>query len=197
VELKRYTRRYLRSQVGIVEQEPFLFSRTIRENISYGVGRELPQAEIEAAARAAAVHDVIMAFPDGYDTLVGEKGVTLSGGQKQRVTIARTLLKDPRILILDDSTSSVDTETEAEIRTALEVLMKGRTTFIIAHRIQSVMNADLILVLDQGCIVQKGTHAELLQQEGIYRQIYDIQTRIEADLEKEIALVDDPLVAAD
>ncbi len=186
-ELNRYTRRHLRQNIGSVEQEPFLFSRTIRENITYGVGRNVTQEEIEAAAKAAAVHDVILSFPQGYDTLVGERGVTLSGGQKQRVTIARTLLKDPRILILDDSTSSVDTETEASIRDALQVLMKNRTTFIIAHRIQSIMDADLILVLDKGRIVQRGKHQDLLEQEGIYKQIYDIQTRIEADLEKEIA----------
>lgn len=188
VDLKRYTRRYLRQQIGIVEQEPFLFSRSIRENITYGVGREVPQEEVEAAAKAAAVHDVIMTFPDGYNTLVGEKGVTLSGGQKQRVAIARTLLKNPRILILDDSTSSVDTETEAEIRAALEGLMQNRTTFIIAHRIQSVMNADLIVVLDKGQVVQMGTHAELVSQPGsIYRQIFDIQIRIEDELEQEIS----------
>ena len=186
VELNKYPRGYLRQNVGIVEQEPFLFSRTIRENISYGVGRSVSQAEVEAAARAAAIHDVILAFPDGYNTLVGEKGVTLSGGQKQRVTIARTLLKNPRILILDDSTSAVDLETEEAIRDALEQLMRNRTTFIIAHRIQSVMNADLILVLDKGRIVQRGTHDELIAQSGIYRQIYDIQMRIEAELEKEV-----------
>jgi len=186
VELKDYPRQYLRQQIGIVEQEPFLFSRTIRENITYGVGREVPDAEVEEAARAAAIHHVIMAFPDGYHTLVGEKGVTLSGGQKQRVAIARTLLKNPRILILDDSTSSVDLETEEEIRAALERLMQGRTTFIIAHRIQSVMNADQILVLDKGRIVQRGTHDELIEQPGIYRQINDIQTRIEVELEQEI-----------
>ncbi|HET7377254.1 MAG TPA: ABC transporter ATP-binding protein, partial [Anaerolineae bacterium] len=186
VELNQYPRIYLRSNIGIVEQEPFLFSRTIRENIMYGVGRNVPHAEIEAAARAAAIHDVIMTFPDGYNTLVGEKGVTLSGGQKQRVAIARTLLKNPRILILDDSTSSVDLETEEEIRDALHSLMQNRTTFIIAHRIQSVMNADLILVLDHGRIVQRGTHAELIEQPGIYRQIYDIQMKIEVELEKEI-----------
>jgi ATP-binding cassette subfamily B protein len=200
IELKRYPRRYLRSQIGIVEQEPFLFSRSIRENITYGVGRKVTQEEIEAAARAAAVHDVIMAFPENYGTLVGEKGVTLSGGQKQRVAIARTLLKDPRILILDDSTSAVDTETEAEIRAALETLMRGRTSFIIAHRIQSVMNADMILVMDKGRIVQKGTHDKLLAQDGIYRQIFEIQTRIEAELEKEIAsseLVMPALIQAD
>lgn len=185
-EIKDYPRHFLRSQIGIVEQEPFLFSRTLRENIAYGAQRDVSDAEIKAAARAAAIHDSILNFPDGYDTLVGEKGVTLSGGQKQRIAIARTLLKDPRILILDDSTSSVDTETEAKIRGALDYLMQGRTTFIIAHRIQSVMNADLILVLDHGRVVQRGTHDELLSQDGIYRRIYDMQARIEVELEKEL-----------
>ena len=189
VELKEYPRHFLRRQIGIVEQEPFLFSRTIRENIAYGVGREVSDGEVEAAARAAAIHDVIEPFPDGYNTLVGEKGVTLSGGQKQRVAIARTLLKDPRILILDDATSSVDTETEGLIREALQRLMQGRTSFIIAHRVQSVMNADLILVLDQGQIVQRGTHETLMAQEGIYRRIYDMQARVEDELEKEIGEV--------
>ena len=146
--------------------------------------------DVEQAARAAAVHDVILSFPHGYDTLVGEKGVTLSGGQKQRITIARTLLKNPRILILDDSMSSVDTETEAEIRSALYGLMQHRTTFIIAHRIQSLMHADLILVLDKGRILQSGTHRELLEQkDGIYRQIYQIQTRIDEELENELRSV--------
>jgi ATP-binding cassette, subfamily B, bacterial len=189
-ELKDYPRAYLRRQIGIVEQEPFLFSRSIRENITYGVGRDVSQEEVERAAKAAAVHDVILSFPDGYNTLVGEKGVTLSGGQKQRVTIARTLLKNPRILILDDSTSSVDTETEASIRDALNELMENRTTFIIAHRIQSVMIADLILVLDKGEVIQTGTHEELIsQQDGMYRRIYDIQTRIDEELEMEISSV--------
>jgi ATP-binding cassette subfamily B protein len=190
VELKDYSRAYLRGQIGIVEQEPFLFSRSIRENITYGVGRDVSQEEVERAAKAAAVHDVILGFPDGYNTLVGEKGVTLSGGQKQRVTIARTLLKNPRILMLDDSTSSVDTETEAEIRGALNELMENRTTFIIAHRIQSVMVADLILVLDKGEVVQMGTHKELVsQKDGMYRRIYDIQTRIDEELEMEVSRV--------
>jgi len=142
---------------------------------------------VEAAARAAAIHDVIMTFPEGYKTLVGEKGVTLSGGQKQRVSIARTLLKNPRILILDDSTSSVDTETEADIREALEKLMQDRTTFIIAHRVQSVQNADAILVMDKGRIVERGTHQELLATGGTYRRIYDMQARIEAELEREVS----------
>jgi ATP-binding cassette, subfamily B, bacterial len=187
IELKRYPRRFLRQQIGIVEQEPFLFSRSIRENITYGVGRDVSQEEVESAAQAAAIHDVIMTFPEGYDTRVGEKGVTLSGGQKQRVAIARTILKNPRILILDDSTSSVDTETEAEIRAALQNLMRDRTTFIIAHRIQSIMVADQILVMDKGRIIQNGRHEDLVNQDGVYRRIYEIQTRIEVELEKEIA----------
>lgn len=193
VELRDYPRQYLRRQIGIVEQEPFLFSRTIRENITYGVGREVSDDEVIAAARAAAVHDVIMTFPEGYNTLVGERGVTLSGGQKQRVVLARTLLKDPRILILDDATSSVDAETEDSIRGALLRLMQGRTSFVIAHRIQTVMHADLILVFDKGRIVQRGTHDELLAQGGMYRRVYDLQSRIEDELEKEIASVGLPL----
>ena len=187
VELKHYPREYLRSQVGIVEQEPFLFSRSIRDNITYGVGKDVPQVEVEQAASSAAIHNVITTFPDEYDTLVGEKGVTLSGGQKQRVTIARTILKDSHLLILDDSTSSVDTETEASIREALNGLTPRRTTFIIAHRIQSLMNADLILVMDKGRIIQKGTHADLINQEGMYRKIYELQTRIDEELELEIS----------
>jgi ATP-binding cassette subfamily B protein len=185
-ELKELSRNSLRKLIGVVEQEPFLFSRTIRENITYGVDREVSTEEIEVAAKAAAIHDSILTFPDGYDTLVGEKGVTLSGGQKQRVAIARALLKDPRILILDDSTSSVDMETEGIIRQALNRLMQGRTTFIIAHRIQSLINADLILVLDGGRVVQHGTHEQLLTQPGIYQRIHDMQTRVEDALEEEI-----------
>jgi ATP-binding cassette, subfamily B, bacterial len=189
VELNTIARRYLREEIGMVEQEPFLFSRSIRENITYGVSREVTDAEVEVAARAAAVHEVILSFPEGYKTLVGERGVTLSGGQKQRVALARTLLKNPRILILDDSTSSVDTETEADIRAALQKMMQNRTTFIIAHRIQSLMNADLILVMDKGRIVQRGTHDELMFEPGIYRQVYDVQARIEDELERETTLV--------
>lgn len=187
VPLSDYPRRILRDAIGIVEQEPFLFSRSIKDNITYGVKREVTRAEIEDAAKMAAVHDVILTFPEGYNTLVGEKGVTLSGGQKQRLAIARTLLRDPRILILDDSTSSVDTETESHIRAALQVLMRNRTTFIIAHRIQSIMTADLILVMKDGRILQRGNHADLVQQDGIYREIYDMQTRIETELNEELS----------
>lgn len=186
-ELKTYSRKYLRGQIGTVEQEPFLFSRTIRENIIYGIDRDVSDEEVEDATKAAAIHDSIKTFPDAYDTLVGERGVTLSGGQKQRLTIARTIIKNPRILILDDATSAVDLETEADIRSALDNLMENRTTFIIAHRIQSVMRADLIVVLDKGRIVQQGTHDELLAKDGVYKNIYEIQTQIEEELEREIA----------
>jgi len=174
-ELTSYPLHALRSQIGIVEQEPFLFSRSIRENIIYGTGREVNQQEIEEAARAAAIHEVIMSFPEGYNTPVGERGVTLSGGQKQRLAIARTILKNPRILILDDATSSVDSETEELIQRALSSLMEGRSCFIIAHRVQTVMRADKILVLEQGRIVQEGIHRELIQEEGFYKQIFDLQ----------------------
>jgi ATP-binding cassette subfamily B protein len=187
IELNQFAPEYLRRQIGIVEQEPFLFSRTIRENITLGVSRDVEDAEVERVAKAAAIYASIVAFPNGFDTLVGEKGVTLSGGQKQRIAIARTLLKDPCLLILDDSTSSVDTLTEVEIRGALEVLMHDRTTFIIAHRIQSVMNADKIIVLDQGKIAQIGNHKELIAQDGVYRRIHKMQTRIEDALVQELA----------
>jgi len=185
-ELSSIPRHFLRQQIGIVEQEPFLFSRTIQENIIYGAGRNVTMEEIISAAKAASIHDVISSFPQGYNTLIGEKGVTLSGGQKQRVAIARTILKNPSILILDDSTSSIDTETEAEIQSALKALMKDRTTLIIAHRIQSIMNADLILVMQDGEIIERGTHEELIKLGGIYRKIFDLQTRIEVELEEEI-----------
>jgi len=189
VELRSFPRHFLRANIGVVQQEPFLFSRTIRENITYGVQRDVTDDEVIAAARAAAVHDVIMEFAEGYNTVVGERGVTLSGGQKQRVTLARTLLKDPRLLILDDATSSVDTQTESEIREALERTSGKRTTFIIAHRIQSVMIADLILVMDKGRIVQRGTHEQLMLEDGIYRRTYDMQARIETELESELSRV--------
>lgn len=173
--------RDLRRQVGIVFQEPFLFSATIAENIAYGVP-DAPLEQIIEAAKAAHAHDFIEAFADGYQTRVGERGVTLSGGQKQRIAIARALLYDPRILILDDSTSSVDTETEHLIRAALNHLMEGRTTFIIAQRLLTLKNADLILVLDNGHVVERGRHEELLRNDGLYRQIYDLQLRDQEEL---------------
>jgi ATP-binding cassette subfamily B protein len=164
----------LRAQIGIVLQETTLFTGTIRENIAYGKP-DATQEEIEAAAKAAAAHDVIMEFPEGYDTHVGERGTTLSGGQKQRVAIARALLLNPHILILDDSTSSVDLTTEGQIQDALDTLMKGRTSFVIAQRISTVMNADLILVLDKGQVVARGKHKELMEESEIYAEIYNSQ----------------------
>jgi len=186
IDLKYYPRAFLRKQIGLVEQEPFLFSRSIRENITYGVDRAVSEIELFTASKAAAIHDVILSFSKGYDTLVGEKGVTLSGGQKQRVAIARTLLKNPKILILDDATSSVDVETEAKIHQALDHLMVGRTTFIIAHRIQSLMKSDLILVLDDGKIIQQGTHDDLIDRPGMYQEIFEIQTKIDHALHQEL-----------
>jgi ATP-binding cassette subfamily B protein len=164
----------LRSQIGIVLQDTTLFAGTIRDNIAFG----RPDATIEeviAAATAAAAHDFIMECPAGYDTPVGERGTTLSGGQKQRVAIARALLMDPRILILDDSTSSVDVVTEYEIQQALTRLMKGRTSFVIAQRISTVRNADQILVLDKGQIAARGRHEELMEDSPIYAEIYSSQ----------------------
>ncbi len=187
VELRRYPRRFLRSQIAFVEQEPFLFSRTLRANIAYGAEREVSDEEIVEAARAAAIHDSILTFPDGYDTLVGERGVTLSGGQKQRIAIARAILRDPRILILDDATSSVDAETEELIQQALQRLMAGRTTFVIAHRFQTVMNADLIIVLEKGEIVQMGDHETLIRQPGFYHDIYKLQSRLDEAMSKDLA----------
>lgn len=166
----------LRRQIGIVLQTSLLFSTTIRENIAYG-RPDASTEEIIAAARAAQAHEFITSFPEGYETMVGERGVTLSGGQRQRVAIARALLLNPRILILDDSTSSVDTQTERLIQQALEKLMEGRTTFVIAHRLSTVRRADLIVVMDGGCIVERGTHRQLLSQDGLYREIYELQLR--------------------
>ncbi len=173
-DLRDITLDSLRSQIGIVLQETTLFSGSIRDNIAFGKP-EATLDEIQNAAKAAAAHDFIMTFPDGYDSHVGERGQTLSGGQKQRVAIARALLLNPRILILDDSTSSVDLNTEAQIQTALDTLMKGRTSFVIAQRISTVINADKILVLEKGAVVAQGKHAQLMEEEPIYAEIYNSQ----------------------
>jgi subfamily B ATP-binding cassette protein MsbA len=164
----------LRSTIGVVPQETTLFSGTIRENIAYGK-LDAPDAEIEAAARAANADDFITKFPQGYGTLVGERGVKVSGGERQRIAIARALLKDPRILILDEATSSLDTESERLVQDALETLMQGRTTFIIAHRLSTVRRANRIIVLDGGTIIEEGTHDELLSRGGLYRQLHEVQ----------------------
>ena len=178
----------LRKQIGIVLQTSLLFSTTIQENIAYG----RPDASLEeviAAAKAAQAHDFIQELPNGYDTIVGERGVTLSGGQRQRIAIARALLMDPRILILDDSTSSVDTQTEFLIQQALDWLMEGRTTFVIAHRLSTVKRADLILVMEDGRIVERGKHAELLANNGLYREIYDLQLRDQEQFREDMEAV--------
>ncbi len=173
----------LRRNVGLVLQDVFLFNATLRDNIAYGVSGATTE-QIVAAARIARVHDFACNLPDGYDTWVGERGVTLSGGQKQRVAIARTLLLDPRILILDESTSSVDMETEYLIQQALSAVMCGRTTFVVASRLRTIKNADQILVLDKGRIVERGTHGTLLARGGLYTRLYDLQLRDQEEFEE-------------
>jgi ATP-binding cassette subfamily B protein len=173
-DIRDVTIESLRKQIGIVLQETNLFSGTIRDNIAFG-RPDASDEEIIAAAQAAAAHDFILEFPEGYDTPVGERGSTLSGGQKQRIAIARALLLNPRILILDDSTSSVDLNTEYQIQKALDKLMEGRTSFVIAQRISTVLNADQILVLDKGRIVDRGVHEELMERSAIYAEIYHSQ----------------------
>jgi ATP-binding cassette subfamily B protein len=165
---------WLREQVGAVAQEPILFSTSIAENIRYGD----PSATDEVVQRAAVIANAdrfIRGFSGGYDTLVGERGVQLSGGQKQRVAIARAVLKDPSLLILDEATSALDTESEHLVQEALERLMEGRTTLVIAHRLSTVQGADLVVVLDEGCIVEQGTHDELLGQGGVYGKLVERQ----------------------
>ncbi|GAP17693.1 ABC transporter ATP-binding protein [Levilinea saccharolytica] len=182
VDVREVTLESLRSQIGIVLQETTLFSGTLRENIAYG-RPEASLEEVEEAARAAQVEDFVRELPEGYDTLIGERGVGLSGGQKQRVAIARALLVNPRILIMDDSTSSVDSETEYKIQRALEQLRQGRTTFVIAQRISTVRNADLILLLDQGQLIAQGTHKELMDCCEIYAELLATQFGDQAELE--------------
>jgi len=178
----------LRKQIGIVLQTSLLFSDTIKANIAYG-RPEATMDEIIAAAQAAQAHEFIEGFPNGYETIVGERGVTLSGGQRQRVAIARALLMNPRILILDDSTSSVDTQTEKLLQAALDTLMEGRTTFVIAHRLSTVRRADMILVMDKGQIVERGTHDKLLAHGGLYKEIHDLQLVDHAKFAEEAELL--------
>ena len=175
-DIRDVTLSSLRRNVGIVQQDIFLFNATIQDNIAYGVS-SANKEDVIAAAKVAQLHDHIMSLPHGYDTWVGERGTTLSGGQRQRLSIARTVLIDPPVLILDDSTSSVDVETERQIHQAMTDVMKGRTTFVIAHRLSSVRNADHILVLKDGEIAEQGNHTELMARGGTYREIFDLQLR--------------------
>jgi ATP-binding cassette subfamily B protein len=172
IDVREWSLDALRSQVSTIEQDIFLFSRSIRENIAYGLGQRADEAAIEQAAKDAQAHDFILSFKDGYDTLIGERGVTLSGGQRQRVAIARALLTDPRILILDDSTSAIDSATEDEIQKAIRRLLQGRTTLLITHRLSQIRWADKVLVLRRGELIDQGTHAELIQRSDTYRRIF-------------------------
>lgn len=176
IDIREVTLESLRKQISIVLQETYLFAAPLKDNISYGK-TDATMDQIIAAAKAANIHDFIASLPKGYDTEVGERGVTLSGGEKQRVAIARALLMDPRILILDDSTSSVDTETEHLIQNALTKLLENRTAFVIAQRLSTIKRANKIVILDNGEIVEQGTHEELLEKGGIYAEIYDMQFR--------------------
>ena len=186
-DIRDFTLESLRRNVGIVHQDVYLFSATIRDNIAYGISSATPE-DVERAAKVAQLHDQIMALPNGYDTWVGERGTTLSGGQRQRLSIARTILIDPPVLILDDSTSSVDVETERQIHRAMVAVMKGRTTFVIAHRLSTVREADQILVLDKGVIAERGSHAELIRRNGIYQSIYELQLRPQEEVLLEAAV---------
>ena len=170
----------LREQIGIVPQETMLFSSSVRENIRYG-RLDATDAEVEEAARAANAEEFILQLPEGYATKIGERGLNLSGGQRQRISIARAILKNPRILILDEATSALDTESEKVVQAALDKLMVGRTSFAIAHRLSTIFGADCICVLDGGCIVEQGTHEELLAKGGLYSTLYSIQFRGEGE----------------
>ncbi len=175
-DLREVTLDSLSRQIGMVTQETFLFHDTVRANLLYAKP-DATMDEIERAARAANIHDFIAKLPQGYDTIVGERGYRLSGGEKQRVAIARVILKDPRILVLDEATSSLDSESEALIQAALKPLMQGRTSVVIAHRLSTILAADVILVIDEGQVVEQGTHAELLALNGLYARLYNTQFR--------------------
>ena len=185
VELRSLPRQFVRSQVGVVMQEPFLFSKSLGENIRHGKSEAMPN-EIEAAAQIAHIHETIVGFEQGYNTVIGERGVNLSGGQRQRIAIARAIVRNPAILILDDALSAVDSHTESMILGALKDRHGKRTTIVIAHRLSTLMQADQIIVLDHGKIVQQGTHDQLRQQQGMYQKLWRIQSSLEAELERDM-----------
>jgi ATP-binding cassette subfamily B protein len=172
IDVRDWSLDSLRGQIGTIEQDIFLFSRTIAENIAFGARADVPQAEIEAAARQAQAHEFIMSFPDGYETKIGERGVMLSGGQRQRLAIARAFLSNPRILVLDDSTSAIDSNTEDHIQRAMHSILAGRTTLLITHRLSQIRSADLILLMKNGRLLAQGTHEELMAGSAVYRQIF-------------------------
>jgi ATP-binding cassette subfamily B protein len=184
MELNTLPRKYVRSQFGVVMQEPFLYSKTLRDNIKLG-RHTADDDEMFTNAQMAAIHETIQEFEKQYETLVGERGVTLSGGQRQRTAMARALLRDAPILILDDALSAIDTHTESEILTALKAQSGRHTVLLIAHRLSTLMHADQIVVMEQGRIVQLGTHAQLVDHAGLYRRLWEIQTALEEDLRHE------------
>jgi subfamily B ATP-binding cassette protein MsbA len=177
VDAREYTLAAVRALVGVVSQDTVLFNDTVRSNIAYAASGRYTQAQIEAAARAANAHGFITELPQGYDTVLGERGTRLSGGQRQRLAIARALLLDPPILVLDEATSALDTESERLVQEAVDRLLQDRTVFVIAHRLSTVVHADQILVLDRGEVVERGTHAELLAMQGTYARLHALQFR--------------------
>jgi ATP-binding cassette subfamily B protein len=196
LDVRKVTLDSLGEAIGVVTQETYLFHDTVRRNLQYGKP-DATDEELIAAARAANIHERIAELPEGYDTVVGERGYKLSGGEKQRLAIARVVLKDPRILILDEATSSLDTTSERLVQSALEPLMKGRTTIAIAHRLSTILSADVIFVLDRGRIVERGTHDELLERGGLYAQLYEQQFRgglVQAEFEDGVMLASGEVV---
>ena len=184
VDVRHYDLQLLRDRIGMVSQESYLFNGTIRENLMYA-SEGLTQADLERACEMANIHDTIMRWPQGYDTVVGNRGLKLSGGEKQRISIARVILKDPRVLILDEATSALDSISEQAIQEAIEKLMKGRTSLVIAHRLSTILAAEKILVIKDGTIAEQGTHDELLEKGGVYRELYETQFRLVLEREGE------------
>jgi ATP-binding cassette, subfamily B, bacterial len=196
IDLRDLSLDSLSAQIGMVTQETYLFHDTVRTNLMYA-RLDAIQAQLEAACRAANIHDFINDLPDGYDTVVGERGYRLSGGEKQRLALARVILKDPRILVLDEATSSLDSESEHLIQDALKRVMAGRTSIVIAHRLSTILAADLILVIDRGQIVERGAHAELLTQNGLYAHLYQTQFSRSLDLPVQTEMAQAPGSAAE